>query len=831
MRASPIVLIVAVMALVGHAQTPLFQVLDGPLPQQAWTANAVGDLDGDGDQDLTGFGAAFVNDGHGRFTAVPVPGLAFPRYRSVLVDVNGDGFLDMVSSTFAGPMRIDLGVAAITFVASLFPLPALTPPLTSVHNFAVGDVDLDGDADILIAPFQTYSVAPPVLWLNDGLGQFSLAPAGSLPVLNLHGTHLLLRDLDNDGDPDAIFASASNTPAIRVLLNTGGTFSAAPAWQWGAALVGFDVGDFDGDGLTDLAYSDGSVLKVVRNSGQGLVSGGALNNVSFDAIRAIDVNGDGVDEIVAQGANSIGLSLHAVSSVPPAVGPAIQSWPANSLLLQGPSHETVRDLDGDGDRDLVAQVASQPLLTVLMMNDGAGGLVRTGGRVQDIVIAASQNVGDLDGDGDVDVLGIGGATSSLVTGLNDGDGFLTAGAPSFTWPTSGYYVFHTFDRDGDGDLDIFGLAFLPGAPGVVNDVVYDNSGGTFTQIATVPGNGDGRSFQAADFDGDGDQDVLIGQFDSGSLPGPMTFLRNLGAAGFAAPVAVGVSAQTYDLDVADFDGNGTLDAFQTNDGPATPLPPGPPSVLFLNSGSGAFTPLPQAGLGGYFTAAGDLDGNGLPDLVIDGQVWFNAGGTSFIPGPALPSALVAAASLVDVDLDGDLDLVETRATVMLNAGGGVFGPPQPYLPRQLTNILSPQIPESAVVDLDKDGDPDIVAPGPIIFMNTTRQIAHGSIARPGRPASIDLYGTPSGAWFLWGSNGTASLPLPPWGTVFIDPASAQLGAMGQFAGPTAPLPGTASLSVLVPNNPALVGWTTYWQAAEASQMRFTNRITITVMGY
>ena len=262
------------------------------------------------------------------------------------------------------------------------------------------------------------------------------------------------------------------------------------------------------------------------------------------------------------------------------------------------------------------------------------------------------------------------------------------------------------------------------------------------------------------------------------------------------------------------------------------LPPGPPSVLFLNSGGGAFTPLPQAGLGGYFTAAGELDGNGLPDLVIDGQVWFNAGGSSFIPGPALPSALVAPASLVDVDLDGDLDLVETRATVMLNTGGGVFGPPQPYLPRQRTNILSPQIPESAVVDLDKDGDPDIVALGPVIFMNTTRQIAHGSIARPGRPASIDLFGTPSGAWFLWASNATTSFPMPPWGTVLIDPASAQLGAMGPVRGTDGAAPRDRDRCRFSCRTiPALVGWTTYWQAVEAAQMRLTNRITITVLGY
>ena len=118
-------------------------------------------------------------------------------------------------------------------------------------------------------------------------------------------------------------------------------------------------------------------------------------------------------------------------------------------------------------------------------------------------------------------------------------------------------------------------------------------------------------------------------------------------------------------------------------------------------------------------------------------------------------------------------------------------------------------------------------------MNTTRQIAHGSIPRPGRPASIDLYGTPSGAWFLFASNGTTSFPFPPFGTVLIDPASAQLFAMGSVrrtARPPLSRDGVA-IGATVPNNPALIGWTTYWQAVDAAQMRLTNRVTITVMGY
>jgi hypothetical protein len=168
--------------------------------------------------------------------------------------------------------------------------------------------------------------------------------------------------------------------------------------------------------------------------------------------------------------------------------------------------------------------------------------------------------------------------------------------------------------------------------------------------------------------------------------------------------------------------------------------------------------------------------------------------------------------------------------VFFNAGGGNFGPPVSYAPRNYPSNY-PYGGKSAVVDADRDGDLDILAPGPLVFSNTTRQIARGSIPRPGQPASIDLYGTPGSAWFLWASNGTASIPLPPWGTVLIDPASAQLVAMGSFSPATTTLPGTATVGATVPNNPALVGWTTYWQSIDAAQMRVTNRLSVTVQSY
>ena len=113
----------------------------------------------------------------------------------------------------------------------------------------------------------------------------------------------------------------------------------------------------------------------------------------------------------------------------------------------------------------------------------------------------------------------------------------------------------------------------------------------------------------------------------------MQLLRNLGPAGFAAPVPVGVFHFTFDLDLGDFDGNGTVDVFQTNTNAYNGAPD--PCVTYLSSGTGAFTAVPQT-FSGYYTAAGDLNSDGMADLVVDSQVYFAAGGGSFTAGPALP---------------------------------------------------------------------------------------------------------------------------------------------------------------------------------------------------
>jgi hypothetical protein len=824
-----------VSAAIGGAQSPAFRFLEGPIPHAAGSVDAVADLDNDGDFDLVCAGGVFVNDGHARFAPAAGAPLAFARGRTVVADLNGDAARDVVS--IAGVyVRIDLNSGGLGFVGPIGGLPPQGGGVFPV-NLGTGDADGDGDLDILVGTMKTNAgtptAAPPALWLNNGTAGFAVAPASMFPSTPQPAlAHVSLRDIDLDGDRHAVIAGSDSQAAgvVQVFTNVGTGFTvsqtiAAP----GVSAV--EIGNFDGDSLPDLAIAGPGMVGIAFNSQLGFAPAVATATpTATAALQAVDLNGDGADELLREAqAPAAGVGVHAVAAG--AVLPATQSWP-DLGLVGAPGPEAARDLDGDQDADVVASAPAGPLA---LMSDGVGALVRVGGRLDSVTIGSRMAQGDVDGDGDPDILGLS-QPASIATALDDGDGFFTSG-PSSALALPGslvYYTLYAFDRDGDGDSDVYAArnvaSVFGGAPA---DVLYDCSGGTFTAIAGITGTGSASAFEAADFDGDGDADVLLGRRGpvsiNNGITSPMALLVNQGAAGLAPPVGIGGNHATYDLEVADFDGDGDLDVFQTNANAG--VGPTDDCVLNLNGGSATFTTAPQTGVSGFFSAAGDLNFDGRPDVVIDGYALINNGAGAFTSGVPLTSALVAPAKLADADGDGMLDLIETPATLMRGAGAGAFGPAESYLPRTPVTPASWDRPETFVADVDRDGDPDLVAPGPLVLVNVTRQLALGSIPRPGRPASIDLFGTPGASWLLYASTGPAQFAYPPYGNVLIDPASAQLGAIGTFAPSTAANPGAATLQVICPNLPGLVGWTSYWEAIDGGSLRFTNRVVVTVQGW
>lgn len=293
------------------------------------------------------------------------------------------------------------------------------------------------------------------------------------------------------------------------------------------------------------------------------------------------------------------------------------------------------DADGDGDLDLLIAKEFQP--NVLLLNDGTGRmtLAPAGSLPPGAHDSEDVAVADFDRDGDLDAVVAAEDDAASELYLNNGDGtFASADARLSTRGVSNSVIAPDVDGDGDADL-VFGndgqeLLFINHGNGRFGDQT----------AARLPVDGTRtQDVEAGDVDGDGDPDLVIGNAEGGNR-----LLLNDGRGFFAAaapgrlPLRAAVE-ETREADLADVDGDGDLDLYFANIG----FVPGadPQDRLLINDGRGFFSDQTAARV------------------------------------PAGKS-LTAEGEFVDVDRDGDLDLVTTEFLdakpyrLSLNDGGGVF---------------------------------------------------------------------------------------------------------------------------------------------------------------
>jgi hypothetical protein len=374
---------------------------------------------------------------------------------------------------------------------------------------------------------------------------------------------------------------------------------------------------------------------------------------------------------------------------------------------------------------------------------------------------------DVNGDGTLDVIvanwcatsdtcSDGGTVGVL---LGNGDGTLQ---PVHTYNSGGLYASFVTVRDlnGDGktDLIVANSSMAPGAVGGIG-ILFGNGDGTFQPAVSFASDGSPiYGVAVADFNHDGIPDIAVANWQDQNWPywGTVSVLLGTGGGKFQAAQTYSSGYWTNSVVAADVNGDGAADLLVGDSGSV--------SVL-LGVGDGTFQPAtayPSGGNEGCWIAVADVNGDGKLDLVaanqfgpnrVDGystvRILLGNGDGTFRPVTRY-SAIYGAYSVVVADLNRDhkLDILVTgsKLDVFWGQGDGTFrrAPGMPFYGGTI-----------AVGDVDGDTRADVVQAvnnqvnvlrNVILFSTTTELTSNLNPASHGQPVTFTAKVTPSGPY-------------------------------------------------------------------------------------
>ncbi len=473
---------------------------------------------------------------------------------------------------------------------------------------------------------------------------------------------------------------------------------------------------------------DATVLENIYAPGQ--------THTNADYPTLIDLDGDGILDLVIGGYNGLRHYKNVgTTSSPDFVSVDTVFTEVNTLIGTDPQPAFV-DIDGDGDLDLFVGIGESllggpdPGITMGFRNTGTAAnpqftfdnTLVTG--IPDIGLNSYPTFADLDSDGDYDLL-FGRDLQTFVYYINTGTNqnpIWTQNSTTFNGVETTTYWKNPdlVDIDYDGDFDLVygtadGIMYLYKNIGTASSPSFQYYPDYFKIIKL---SGSGGSASLADFDGDGDNDLLSGMWNGkfyyfrndGTSEQPIfnqvtTSFSNLTVNSYSAPVFVDID-NDGDYDIVSGALNGQVFLFENNNGTFTQ------NTTMFSSIDVGWSSIPSFA---------DLDGDGDLDLLVRGETgteskyYTNDGNNIFTVNTTTFSGVTfpnyGRPTLADIDNDGDFDLIigDNWGTVKYYRNDGTVNTPLwVRSDAMFAGIEVDQGPHAGFADLDNDGRRDMI---------------------------------------------------------------------------------------------------------------------------
>lgn len=666
---------------------------------------------------------------------LPLPSASLEQTSALVLDIDRDNVNDFVIASRRNPgpamvwyRRNDNGWTKYLIEGAVLNIEA---------GGAFYDIDDDGDLDIVMG---ADSASNHVWWWENPYPDYAPETGWARRIIKESGGSQqhdqIFGDFDDDGENELVFWNQNGNTLFLADIpadpRTTQPWPITPIYTWdsGGAHEGLASTDIDADGVLDIV---GAGLWFKHNSGTDFTANVIDDTQHFSRSAAGQlIPGGWAEVVIAPGDNDGPIKLYRWDG---------SAWIGNELIDQDVIHGhslDLADFNQDGHLDIFnAEMRlngdNPNAKTRVFLGDGAGGFTET------IVVTGYGNhqsqVGDLDGDGDMDILGkpFNWETPRVDIWLNEGT---EACAKLDNWqrhvidesrPWRALFIDNA-DVDGDGLLDVIAGGWW-----------YKNPGSLDAPWTRTPiGAGLNNMAAVYDFDNDGDADILGTGGQGSDSNSTFVWADNDSSGNFTIRNNIAQADGTFLQGVAvdRFDAGDSLQValswHHSNKGNQLLTLPGDPSTDVWTWKQ--LSPFSQH----EDLSAGDIDGDGKSDLLL-GSYWQGNDGASW-NSYELHTAVDEPDrnELADINGDGRLDAV---------VGFEPFSSPQAALiwyaqpitstgtwtEHVITNLVGPM--SLDVQDMDDDGDPDVV-------------VGEHNLANPER-ARLLVYENADGAGNQW----------------------------------------------------------------------------------